>query len=88
MHDDTGKLTLITISHLQLHVGSATPFFTLPYQHYVRWIDHDWLTATWKHMVQLQMQVEVEHHWLPASIREHDLLLMDLFITSTFLILR
>jgi hypothetical protein len=43
--DDTGQLILIAISHLQLLLGSATPFFALPYPHYARWIDHNWLTA-------------------------------------------
>jgi hypothetical protein len=82
--DETGQLILIAISHLQLQVGSAKPFFTLPYPHYARWIDSTWLTAIWKHTVQLQMQVEVEHHWLPTLTRENDIMLMDLFMTLNF----
>jgi hypothetical protein len=82
--DDTGRLILIAISHLQLHVGSATPFFSLPYPHYARWIDHNWLTSIWKHTLQLKMSVEVEHHWLPTVSRVNDVLLMDFFMTLNF----
>jgi hypothetical protein len=84
LRDETGQLILITISHLQLWVGSAKTFFALPYPHYALWIHHNWLMAIWKHTVQLQMQVEVEHHWLPKLLREHDLMLMDFFMTLNF----
>ncbi len=34
--DETGQLILIAISHVQLHAGSRTPFFALPYPHYAK----------------------------------------------------
>lgn len=37
--DETDNLILIAISHLQIHVGSGTPFFALPYLHFAKWID-------------------------------------------------
>jgi hypothetical protein len=49
LEDNTGDLILIMISHLQLHVGSGTPFFALLYPHYARWIITNWLTSIWTH---------------------------------------
>jgi hypothetical protein len=53
LRDDIGQLILIAISHLQLRVGSAKPFFALPYPHYVKWLEKNWLTSIWKHTVHI-----------------------------------
>jgi hypothetical protein len=65
--DEAGQLILIAISHLQLQVGSENPFFALPYPHYEKWLDWNWLTAVWKHTAQMRMQVDIECHWLPVK---------------------
>jgi hypothetical protein len=78
------QLILIAISHLQLEVGSAKPFFALPYPQYAKWLDKSWLTSIWKHTAQIQMQVDIEHHWLPTIQRENDMMLMDFFMTLNF----
>jgi hypothetical protein len=72
MKDEIGNLILIAISHLQIHVGSAKPFFTLPYPIYAKWIDSNWLTAIWKHTHQLQIVVDVEKHWTLEMARTND----------------
>ncbi len=36
LEDEIGELILIAISHLQIHIGSGTPFFSLPYTSYVK----------------------------------------------------
>lgn len=78
--DDIGKLILIAMSHLQLHIGSEFPFFTCSYPPYAKWIDQNWLASIWKHMHQLQIKVEVENHWTPRRARQNDVLLMDEFM--------
>jgi hypothetical protein len=72
MEDTTGDLILIAISHLQIHTGSGTPFFALPYPNYAKWIDHTWLSSIWKHTHQLAITVEVECHWTTHRAREND----------------
>ncbi len=84
LKDSTGDLIVIVISHLQLHLGSGTPFFALPYPHYAKWKAHNWLTSIWKHTHQLQITVEVERHWKTQLAQHQDLFLMDEFIKHNF----
>ncbi len=84
LKDDIGDLILIAISHLQLHTGSGDPFFSLPYPHFSRWIDQNWLTSIWKHTHQIHIKVEVEKHWIPTLAREHDNFLMEIFQAHNF----
>jgi hypothetical protein len=66
LKDESGKLILIALSHIQLHTGSSTPFFDLPYPYYAKWVEHNWLTSIWKDTNQLHLTLEVEDHWLPT----------------------
>ena len=84
MRDEVGDLILIAISHLQIHIGSGTPFFALPYPTYAKWIDHTWLSSIWKHTHQLAITVEVERHWTTHRARENDVFLMDEFLKYNF----
>jgi hypothetical protein len=45
--DKTGSLILISMSNIQITVGSSTPFLHLPYSKYSRWIEDMWLTSIW-----------------------------------------
>ena len=82
--DDIGNLILVAMSHLQLHIGLESSFFTCAYPPYAKWVEHNWLTSIWKHMHQLQINVEVERHWTPEKARQHDLILMDEFMKYNF----
>jgi hypothetical protein len=84
LKDEIGELILIAISHLQLHIGSGSPFFSPPYPHYSRWIDKTWLAAIWKHTHQVNITVEVEKHWIPTLARDNDQFIMELFQTHNF----
>jgi len=84
MKDEIGDLILIAISHLQIHIGSATPFFALPYPAYNKWIPNNWLTSIWKHTHQLTIVVEVEKHWTLGLSRQHDKFTMDEILTYNF----
>jgi hypothetical protein len=84
LEDTTGDLILIAISHLQLHIGSRTPFFALSYPNYAKWIDHTWLSSIWKHTHQLAITVEVERHWTIQHARRNDMSLMDEFLKYNF----
>jgi hypothetical protein len=77
---DTGNLILIALSHTQLHIGSGHPVFHLQYPPYAKWIDHTWLTSIWKHLSQINLKLDIENAWLPQTVRQHDLILMDYFI--------
>lgn len=79
LKDDIGDLILIAIFHVQIHVGSGSPYFTLPHPHSSNWIDSNWLTSIWKHMHQLNINVNVERHWTTSLTRQHDIFLMEIF---------
>jgi hypothetical protein len=84
LKDEIGELILVSISHLQLHVGSGTEFFALPYPHYAKWVEQNWLTSIWKHTHQMNITVDVERHWIPILAREHDQFLMDELMRYSF----
>jgi hypothetical protein len=84
MKDEIGDLILIAISHLQIHIGSATPFFALPYPAYNKWIPNSWLTSIWKHTHQLTIVVDVKKHWTLGLARQHDKFIMDEILTYNF----
>ncbi len=82
--DEIGQLILIAISHLQLHICSRSPFFVCPYPLYAKWVENNWLTSIWKHMHQLNIKGEVEHHWTPKRARQQDVILMDEILKYNF----
>lgn len=51
--DNIGNLIFIAMSHLQLHMGSETPFFDCSYPTNSKWVEHNWLISIWKHLHQL-----------------------------------
>lgn len=76
---ETGNFILIALAHTQLHIGSGHPVFYLQYPPYAKWIDRTWLTSIWKHLSQLNIQLDIENAWHPTTVRQHDLILMDFF---------
>jgi hypothetical protein len=63
--DKTGKLILVSMSYLQLIIGSATPFFQLPYDKFAKWIDKSWLTSIWQFIHVTKLQIAVRQHYTP-----------------------
>ncbi len=78
--DKTGTLILISMSHLQLLVGSDFPFFHLPFQKYSKWIEHFWLTSIWQLVSKVNFTVTVKRAWKPELQRRNDIILMQFFI--------
>jgi len=78
--DKTSKLLLISLSYLQLAVGSSVNVLALPPHKYVQWVDHCWLLSFWMFLHKLKLQVSATSQWLPPLLRNHDKNLMDYFI--------
>jgi hypothetical protein len=45
LQDKTGKLMLISMSYVQLIIGSGESFLNKPFLKYHKWLDHNWLTT-------------------------------------------
>jgi hypothetical protein len=73
-------LLLISLSYLQLAVGSATSVFTLLPTTYERWIDNCWLVSFWTFLHRLQLDIRIAKHWCPQLTRRDDKVLMDYLI--------
>jgi len=84
LEDDDGKLLLILLSYLQLHMGSATPVFALNCAPYAKWIEDNWLTSLWQFLSQLKMTLDIQHHWCPKISWVNDIFLMDLALTLSY----
>lgn len=82
--DAVGVLLHTLINHTQLHVGSITPFFQLPYPSYAKWIDHTWVTSVWKFAHQAQLVLDVEDLWVPTLTCKKDAAIMDMAIKQNF----
>jgi hypothetical protein len=84
VQDKTSKLLRISLSYLQLAVGSTTSVLSLPSKTYVSWIDSCWLVSFWVFLSRLQIQVHLTQHWLPVISWQNDMVLMDHFITQGY----
>jgi hypothetical protein len=82
--DKTSKLILISMSHLQLLVGSDSPFLHLPFNK-KREMDRT-LTAdiNIEPCVPKKITVTVKRAWLPTLQWKHDIMLMQFFISLNF----
>lgn len=80
LQDKTSKLLQVSLSYLQLAVGSSTSVFQLPPSTYVNWIDACWLVSLWIFLHKVQLHVTTSTHWMPKTLRQYDKILMDYFI--------
>jgi hypothetical protein len=78
LEDDTGKLILSTLSHIQLYIGSSRSFFSLPTKTYGRLLEPNWITSIWSYIESANLTLEIEQLWLPKPSREGDAMIMDL----------
>jgi hypothetical protein len=78
--DKTSRLLHISLSYLQLAVGSEVNVLSLSPCTYKNWIDSCWLVSFWNFLHKAQLLITTTKHWLPKLVREHDKVLMDYFI--------
>jgi hypothetical protein len=78
--DKTSRLIHISLSYLQLAVGSGVNVLSLSPSTYKNWIDSCWLVSFWNFLHKAQLLITTTKHWLPKLVREHDKVLMDYFI--------
>jgi hypothetical protein len=64
--DKTSVLLRISMSYLQLIIGSDKSFFQLQYPHYSKWIEHGWLTSVWKALHRAKVQLKIANEWVPV----------------------
>jgi hypothetical protein len=67
-YDKTSKLLRISLSYLQLAVGSSTNVLDLSPAHYHQWTESVWLSSFWKFVRKLKLKVGVSGQWMPALI--------------------
>ena len=84
LRDENGLLILSLLSHMQVLLGSSKLMFQLPYQHYKKWINRNWLTAIWEYFASAQIQVDIEDHWIPQPAPTNDFFLIDLAVRLNF----
>lgn len=82
--DKTANLILISMSKLQLMVGSSTPFFHLKYPTYTKWIESSWLTSIWQWVTRAKFLLIIKRSWTPSIQRIQDIMLMDYFVSSQY----
>jgi len=83
--DEIGDLIRSFATHLQLHIGSKTPFSLLKFSLYEKWIDQPfWLTSLWSFLNRANASLDIENHWLPTLARASDQMLMDLVLQLNF----
>lgn len=78
--DKVANLILISMSTLQLIVGSATLFFNLQFPKYRKWIEHLWLTSIWQCVYQVKFLLKIKRAWTPNLQQENDIMIMEYFI--------
>jgi hypothetical protein len=78
--DKTDKLLRISLSYLQLVVGSATNVLMLPTSTYSAWTECKWLLSFWTFLRRVKLTATVTGHWVPEACRRNDFLLMDYFV--------
>ena len=82
--DHTGELIRISLSYLQLLVGSTKLALNLPYSKYAGWIESSWLTSVWAFLDRTSFAVDIRRAWTPPPQRAGDVALMTFFIESGY----
>ena len=74
--DNVGRLLLITMDTLQLHLGFPQPPFTYPYSLIEQYVETSWVTTTWMFLHGLQGKVALIGLWVLPLDRVDDNILM------------
>jgi hypothetical protein len=84
LRDKTCKLLRISLSYLQLTVGSTTSILNMPSTAYDSIVEKGWLQSFWAFLTRSDFSIQLTDQWLPSITREHDIALMDHFIAQGF----
>jgi len=82
--DKASKLLCISLSYLQLVIGSCTSLFALPHRKYSSWLESSWLVSLWYFLDKVKLAVILTRQWLPILPRHADIALMDHFIRQGY----
>jgi hypothetical protein len=86
--DENGQMILSLISHLQLFVGSATSFWSLPFSRYIKWVETNWVTSIWWFLSSLRIALQLEDQWMPRIARKGDAAITDVMLQYNFTLLQ
>jgi len=84
LRDKTCKLLRISLSYLQLTVGSTTSILNMPSTAYDSIVETGWLKSFWTFLTRSGLSIQLTDQWLPSITREHDVVLMDHFIAQGY----
>jgi hypothetical protein len=82
--DKTSTLLCISLSYLQLVVGSSTSVLALSFQTHSVWLESIWLVSFWKFLSRVNLLVCLQHQWLPVLACYGDIALMDHFVCQGY----
>jgi hypothetical protein len=82
--DKTSTLLRISLSYLQLVVGSSTSVLALSFQTHSIWLESFWLASFWKFLTRVNLLVCLQHQWVPVLARSGDIALMDHFVCQGY----
>jgi hypothetical protein len=82
--DKTSTLLNISISQIQLSVGTCTSILELPFSTYGVWLESYWLVSFWRFMQRSSLRITLTPQWLPAHTRNGDIALMDHFVSQGY----
>ena len=82
--DHTGELIHVSLSFLQITVGSTRLCLNLPFKYYAKWVENSWLKSLWEFLDRTKFSLDLRRAWLPALQREGDATIMSIFIASGY----
>jgi hypothetical protein len=82
--DKTSTLLNISLSYMQLSVGTCTSVLKLPFSKYGVWLESSWLVSLWRFLQRASLSINLTPQWLPTHNRRGDLALMDHFVTQSY----
>jgi len=84
VEEKMSKLICISLMHLQLLIGSTQLVLTISYKPYGNWVEKGWLTSLWQFLIKVNLHVRVTNSWTPFLTREHEIALMNYFLTQKY----
>jgi hypothetical protein len=85
LDDENRSLQKSFITHLQLHIGSATPVFQSKYSLYEKWFEQPyWIVSLYEFLAGAKTYLDIENQWVPSISQIHDHMIMGLAIQYNF----
>jgi hypothetical protein len=79
LQDKTGKLLLVSLSHLQLFVGIGQLVLNASFRKYSSYIDNGWLKLLWEFASHAEITFHSNLVWVPPLTRKNDSYIMEQF---------